>query len=238
MSTEAEAPHSTPHVPRLRRSALSRALSAASANLRPGLALQAVALAIVVGYYRSDAVRDALDVLGAWKTHYGYAFSAVSTIVSGGIIPYLYLALSGRIERGRHGTEIAFLLGFWLWRGVEVDLLYRLQGTWFGVEPSVTTVLSKMLVDQFVYNPFWIAPLQTLLMSFKEEQFSVDGVRQRFARIPFGERMMVILVSNWVVWIPAVTIVYCLPEPLQLPLSNVVTCFWALMLTSVSRDHD
>lgn len=237
MSSEAEAPHSTPHPPQLRCPVLKHAFRAAGANLRPGLALQVVALAIVVGYYRSDVVRGALDVLGAWKTAYGYGFSAVSTIIAGGVIPYLYLTLSGKIERGRHGTEIAFLLGFWLWRGLEVDLLYRLQAEWFGAEPTVTTVLQKMLVDQFVYNPFWIAPMQTLLMSLKEEQFSLDGVRRRFLRVPFGERMMLMLVSNWVVWIPAVTIVYCLPAPLQLPLSNVVICFWALMLTSVSRDQ-
>jgi len=237
MSSEAEAPHSTPPAPRLRSSALAHALSAARANLRPGLALQAVALTVVVGYYRSDVVRDALDALGALKTEYGYGFSAVSTIVSGGIIPYLFLALSGKIGRGRHGTEIAFLLGFWLWRGLEVDLLYRMQAVWFGAEPTVTSVLSKMAVDQFIYNPLWIAPMQTLLMALKEEQFSIDGVRRRFARVPFGERMMLMLVSNWVVWIPAVTIVYCLPAPLQLPLSNVVICFWAFMLTSVSRDE-
>lgn len=238
MSTEVEAPNSTTTAARLRRSALGHALAAAGANLRPGIALQLVALSIVVGYYRSDAVRGALDALGALKTEYGYGFSAVSTVVSGGLVPYAYLTLGGRIARGRHGAEIAFLLGFWLWRGLEVDAFYRLQALWFGGEPTIGAVVTKTFVDQFVYNPFWIAPLQTLLMSLKEERFSIEGVRHRFARVPFGERVMVILVSNWVVWLPAVTIVYCLPTALQLPLSNVVTCFWALMLTSVSRDHD
>ncbi len=32
-------------------------------------------------------------------------------------------------------------------------------------------------------------------------------------------------------WIPVVTIVYCLPQPLQLPVQNMVLSFWILVLS-------
>jgi hypothetical protein len=38
-------------------------------------------------------------------------------------------------------------------------------------------------------------------------------------------------VSGWTVWIPVVTIVYCLPQPLQLPVQNMVLSFWILVLS-------
>jgi hypothetical protein len=41
--------------------------------------------------------------------------------------------------------------------------------------------------------------------------------------------------SQWMVWIPAVSIIYCLPSALQIPLFNLVVCFWVLLLTFVSR---
>jgi hypothetical protein len=41
--------------------------------------------------------------------------------------------------------------------------------------------------------------------------------------------------STWAVWIPAVTIIYCLPAPLQIPLFNLVLCFWVLVLSFISK---
>jgi hypothetical protein len=45
----------------------------------------------------------------------------------------------------------------------------------------------------------------------------------------------VTLMSTWAVWIPAVAIIYCLPPPLQIPLFNLVLCFWVLVLSFISR---
>jgi hypothetical protein len=36
------------------------------------------------------------------------------------------------------------------------------------------------------------------------------------------------LMSTWAVWTPAVVIIYCLPPPLQIPLFNLVPCFWVI----------
>ena len=42
------------------------------------------------------------------------------------------------------------------------------------------------------------------------------------------------LVSGWMVWIPAVSMIYILPASLQIPLFNIVLCFWSLVLTLIT----
>lgn len=204
-------------------------------NLRPALVLQAFALAIVAGYFWSPPVRAVLDVVGALKVRYGYGYSAVATCVFGGLIPYLVLSLAGRIPRKQRLAELAFYLLLWFWKGVEVDALYRMQGVWFGEAADAGTIAIKTIVDQFGYVPLWAAPSQVLLFTWKDAGFTLIGTRAAFQRQPFVQRVLVVVFSTWVVWIPGVAIVYSLPSALQLPLFNLVLCFWCLLMSFISR---
>jgi hypothetical protein len=205
-------------------------------NLRPALVLQAFALVIVVGYFWSAGVHQALDVVGALKLRYGYAYSAVATCVFGGLIPYGVLVLAGRVPAQRRYRELAFYLALWFWKGIEVDALYRAQASWFGEGSSVATIAVKTAVDQLGYVPLWAAPSQVLLFTWKDAGFSMSGTRAAFARQGFGQRVLVVVCSTWVVWVPAVAIVYSLPSALQVPLFNLVLCFWCLLMSFISRE--
>jgi hypothetical protein len=205
-------------------------------NLRPALVLQAFALAIVCGYFWSVPVKGALDVVGALKLRYGYAYSAVATCLFGGLVPYAVLTFAGRIPRERRLAELAFYALLWFWKGMEVDALYRTQAVWFGEGSSVGTITLKTLVDQFGYVPLWAAPSQVLLFTWKDASFSLSGMRAAFRRQGFGQRVLVVMFSTWVVWIPAVAIVYSLPSALQVPLFNLVLCFWCLLMSFISRE--
>lgn len=204
-------------------------------NLRPALVLQTFALAIVAGYFWLPQVRSLLDVVGALKVRYGYGYSAVATCVFGGLIPYLVLSLAGRIPRSQRWAELAFYLLLWLWKGVEVDALYRAQGAWFGEAADAGTIAIKTIVDQFGYVPLWAAPSQVLLFTWKDAGFTLAGARAAFQRQPFVQRVLVVVFSTWIVWIPGVAIVYSLPSALQLPLFNLVLCFWCLLMSFISR---
>ena len=46
------------------------------------------------------------------------------------------------------------------------------------------------------------------------------------------------LFSVWMVWLPAVTIIYCLPGGLQIPLFAIVVCFWSIILTLIAKASD
>lgn len=205
-------------------------------NFRPALVLQAFALAIVFGYFWSTRFRDALDVVGALKQRYGYGYSAVATSVFGGLIPYTVLSLAGRIPAPRRWAELAFYLSLWSWKGMEVDAFYRAQAAWFGEGSGAGTIAIKTLVDQFGYVPLWAAPSQVLLFTWKDAGFSRSGARAAFQRQSFAQRVLVVVCSTWVVWMPAVAIVYSLPSALQVPLFNLVLCFWCLLMSFISRE--
>ncbi len=205
-------------------------------NLRPALVLQAFALLIVCGYFWSAPIKAALDVVGGLKLRYGYAYSAVATCLFGGLVPYAVLSFAGRIPRQRRFAELAFYAVLWLWKGVEVDALYRAQAVWFGEGSSVMTITLKALVDQFAYVPLWAAPSQVLLFTWKDAGFTLAGTRAAFERQSFGQRVLVVMFSTWVVWLPAVAIVYSLPSALQVPLFNLVLCFWCLLMSFISRE--
>jgi FtsH-binding integral membrane protein len=44
-----------------------------------------------------------------------------------------------------------------------------------------------------------------------------------------------LLVATWGVWVPAVAVIYLLPTALQLPLQNVVLCFFTLLVIFMTR---
>src|SRR5690606_2824532 len=130
---------------------------------------------------------------------------------------------------------LTFYVSFWLWKGVEVDAFYRAQALVFGEQADALTIATKTAVDQFVYNPLWAAPTQTVFFLWKDCDFSLAECRRPLARASASRRVLSVLLSTWVVWIPAVAVVYSLPSPLQLPLFNLVLCFWCLLLSFVSR---
>jgi hypothetical protein len=204
-------------------------------NWRPALVLQAFALAIVLGYFWLPQIHDALDVVGALKARYGYVYSALATCIFGGLIPYGVLSLTGRVHEQRRWGELAFYSLLWFCKGIEVDALYRAQALWFGEGSSFGTIAVKTAVDQFAYVPLWSAPIQVVLFTWKDAGFSATAMRAAFERQSLTQRALVVVCSTWVVWIPAVAIVYSLPSALQIPLFNLVLCFWCLLMSFISR---
>ena len=217
------------------KTVVSSGIAGVKRNALPGLALQAFALALVLAYYLVPGAHPAFDTVAGWKAHYGLAYSAVATALFGGAAPFLFLLLSGRIEPGRRRPELLFYLFFWAYRGIEVDLFYRLQAFAFGDKATLSAVLPKVLVDQFIYNPFLAAPAQVLFFLWKDRGFSFRAMRPQLNLAYLTTAVATVLFSTWMVWIPAVSIIYCLPLPLQIPLFNLVVCFWVLLLTFLSQ---
>jgi len=207
-------------------------LQGARANLRPGLALQAVALVLVVSYYELPAVNAALARLMEFRLRIGLLFPIVSTAVCGGLLPYLYLRRSSHYD-GRQG---GFLVAFWAYKGVEVALFYQLQAHLFGSGHRAGTIVTKVLVDQFIYCPILAVPDMTAAYQLMESHFNGGAVLADWRRPHwYRRRVLPVLVSNLGVWVPAVAIVYLLPTPLQLPLENLVLCFYTLVLAHQAR---
>jgi hypothetical protein len=205
------------------------------ANALPGFVLQAAALVLVVMFYHHPPTRDALERLRAFRQEAGFGFSVVSTALFGGLVPFLYLRWAPG-ARGRYGwRQGAALTLFWGYKGIEVDLWYRLMAFVVGPGIGPATIATKVVLDQFVYCPAFAVPVTVLYYEWVEGRFARGPVAADLrAGRWYARRVLPVLVSNLGVWVPATAIIYALPTPLQLPLQNVVLCFFTLLLAHLT----
>jgi hypothetical protein len=214
---------------------MAAGLAGMKQNALPGLALWTLALVLVCADWLFPSAHAVFQSVGLWKGRYGLGFSATTTAIFGGAVPFSFLLATGRIRHHRLAAELAFYTLFWAYKGVEVDLFYRLQAHLFGNQATPGTIVRKVLVDQFIYNPIWAAPTSALAFLWKESSFSWRAMRSRLGLDFMFFSVPVTLMSTWAVWVPAVAIIYCLPGPLQIPLFNLVLCFWVLVLSFISK---
>ena len=214
-------------------------LRSARANLLPGLVLQAAALALVFAFYRHDGTRAALGRVAGWREEVGVVLSILSTGFFGGLLPMLYLKLRHATRARYAAAQAAAITVFWAYKGFEVDLLYRLLARFVGEGHDFRTIAIKTVFDQFIYCPLIAVPVTVIVYEWVTARFDTGAV---VADVRAGgwvrRRVVPVLLSNLGVWLPAVCIIYALPTALQLPLQNLVLCFFTLLVAHQTRRHD
>lgn len=215
---------------------LRASLLAARANLAPGLVLQAFALALAGGYYLHAPSRAALERLAAFRTEIGLPFALVSTALFGALIPFAVLRLSKATRHRYTAGQMTALVAFWAYKGFEVSLFYALQARVFGEGTNFSTIAVKTFVDQFVYCPLIAVPCTWLIYTWVEHGFRGAPLLAEWRREGWFVRCILpLLLATWGIWVPAVAIIYLLPTALQLPLQNVVLCFFTLLVIFLTR---
>ncbi len=204
-------------------------------NLRAGIVLQCFAGLILLLYFAVPAADPVFAAVQEAKLHYGRWFPFFSTALFGGMIPLAVLWSRGGVPAGFLGKQILFMFFFWGIQGVIVDEFYRLQGEWFGHGRDPVTLFKKLLIDQGPYNLLWATPSTILCYTWKDQGFSFPAARNALAEENVFFRYLAIQMSSWSIWIPAVFMIYCLPLDLQVPMQNLVLCFFSLLLAFVSR---
>ncbi|MBK1877128.1 hypothetical protein [Pelagicoccus mobilis] len=204
-------------------------------NILPGLALQAIACVVVGVYYFAPDARWVYDWVAYVKVEYGYLYSMVTTGIFGGLLPFLYLAAVGKVPKGDFWPVGLFFLGAWSWKGIEIDFLYRMQAVMFGSDTEFWTVVKKVAFDQVVFCPLWSAPVTALLYRWKDCGFSWRRFRASLDYEFFEMEVLGVLVAIWVVWIPGTAFIYSMPSPLQLPLFQLVLCFYVLLVSVLGK---
>lgn len=210
---------------------INDAITAARANLIPGIILWLISLLLLGAYYYMPTAKFYYDIIGELKSSGGYIYSILATALFGGLIPALF---SIKILSSKSISVKSFLIFsiiLWGYRGLEVDLLYQFQSHMFGDTVSVNTILKKVAFDQFVYTMFWAAPLTVVLYLWKDCQFNFRQAVRRFEPPFIFQSWISLLISTWLVWIPSVAIIYSLPPLLQIPLFNLVLCFYVCLIT-------
>lgn len=210
-------------------------IAGARKNLVPGLALQAVAAGLVAAYYLSPTVQEALAGFTAWRLRTGLPSSALMTAIFGGFLPWLYLTATLR-GRERPGLFVGvFLTVFWGIRGIDVELFYRLQAMVFGTGNDPLTLILKVIADQLTFSMLYAVPVTALVYAWKDAGFKKQAIQRFFLPGWYRRQVLPMLISNFLIWFPACTLVYSMPMELQLPLFGLVLCFFTLLVAHVSR---
>jgi len=213
--------------PKTNRTSLAIGWEAAKANAVPAFILQGAMLAVLLSYYWSPACADLLNRLADYKEQHGLVFVVAAAILAGAIVPELFVIVF--FQRCRPGAQnlrnLAFTIPTWGVDGILVDLMYRMNATWFG---AVVTV-------QLGYNPFLAAPLEVLVYEWKNEGFSLRSVRRALTWDHYRDKIVPTLLATWAVWAPLMAIIYSLPFPLQFPLFSIALTFWVLLLTYMTN---
>jgi hypothetical protein len=208
----------------------------AKSNILPGAVLWAIGLVLVISYYQIHTVAEILDQLGDFKLRSSPWFAILSTALFGSLIPWLVQNLFLKGGEKQPFRQVPWLLLFWGFHGWQVDWLYRIQAELFGNKIDFQTILKKTLVDEFIWVPFFAVWQLVLGYLFIEKDGSVKEFKAALKQKPFFDRVIPLMIANWVVWIPAVSLIYLFPLPLQLPLMNIILALWCLILTFFAKN--
>jgi hypothetical protein len=212
-------------------------LRAARANVVPGLMVQGVMLGLLLAYWFYPPTAELLDRLAAVKQRWGYGYSAISAIIAGALVPELLRVVvfqKWRIQRVNF-ANLLFTIPFWCGMGVVVDAFYRMQAVWFGTEVEFPVIVKKVLVDQFLYNPLFAAPVTAVLYDWKNRGYGWLGLGRFFTARYYRDVVVPVLFATWGVWIPVVSILYSLPSLLQIPLFGLALSMWVMLYTWMSE---
>lgn len=216
---------------------LRMAGAAAKANLLPGLLLQCLMLVFFSLYVAHEGARHFLGEVAMVKQEAGYGFSFLSYVLAGAVLPELLRIAffqSGKPTR-RNLWLLLTAAPFWGLLGVMVDLLYRLQAVWFGTGHDGFTILRKVLVDQFLFNPLISAPLTVGWFLLRDDRFRPRAWKQILRADFFLDKVFPVLVAGWCVWIPGVVLIYSMPPLLQVPVAVFIQIFWVLIFTTMEE---
>jgi hypothetical protein len=211
-------------------------LRAARANLVPGLALQAVALALVLAYYWHPPTRAVFEQLMALRARTGLLFSIVATAICGGVLPFLYMRLQPATRAGYTWVSGLFFSVLWAYKGIEVEYWYRFLAWLVGNDAAVRTVAIKVFLDQFIYCPVWAVVVTVIAYAWQSAGFRWGPVAADFRAGHWYQRhILPATVANFGLWVPLTCLIYALPLPLQLPLFDLVLVFYTLLIAHITR---
>lgn len=207
---------------------------AIGANLLPGLCLQLFALIIGVSYFYWPTAQHVFLVFADLKAQYGRFYAIISTAIFGGLLPFIYLFFSGKISFMPF-KQLLFYLLVWAMLGGVIDAFYAFQVILFGDGTDWLTIAKKTAFDQFVFSAFITGPFIALAFLWKDQRFNWKHTKMHFDDL-VKIQIPATVVTTWIIWIPAVSLVYMMPSNLQIPLFNLVLCFYVLILAILNGE--
>jgi hypothetical protein len=209
------------------------------ASLASIIALQ-VAMALVVGiYYFWPPGSAVLSRYALWQASGGALGTGLVYSLAGGGLSEISLVCFQQKGRWTKANleSVAFKLVVFFISGCLVYEFYHYQTIWWGTGTSLSVIVPKVLVDQFGYTLLFAAPYYAILTRWHALRYSTTRLWSELRRDFFTERLLPVLVTNWMFWIPAVSFVYAMPSVLQPPLAAFATAIWGLLVTALGSQE-
>ena len=207
----------------------------AKENLVQGLVIIFFAALLVAAYYTFSSVRDALVGLQFFRTSWGLGFSMLTSAIGVGLIPGLYLMAVGKSRHdGRGFLDLLFTSLVWATNMIWVDNFYNFQDWFWGPSSTFGIVISKMLLDQFVFTAFLSIHHVGIGFRLRDLNYDFKALWRALKDDWIIKVTIPMLVNCWLTWIPGTLVVYSLPLPLQIPLMVLIQFFFALEMAFVS----
>ena len=220
--------------------AFRKGVRSAIQNLSAILALLAAMGMVVVIYYFWPAGSAFLSRYATWQHAGGIFCAGLMAGFAGGILSELcvvYIMDKGHWNR-RHVENMIFRFVVFSFSGLVVYEFYEWQAIWFGDGVSWRILLPKILVDQFIFSVFYSTTYQTLTFRWQALRYSGERLWSELNWNFVVERMLPVLVTNWMFWIPGVTLIYSMPLILQMPINIFALAMWSILLAGLSKHSD
>ena len=215
-------------------------LEAAKANRIPLAVLWSLATALVLGYYFVPGVAAALEPLRRFQVEGGWFAAFLNRFFFCSVLPGVFVFLVSAI-RPRRPLLTMLVQSVWCggW-GIVCCWFYGFQCWLFGDGIDFVTLLEKTAVNQFLWTPLCIAPVNSVFFFWLGRDMSLARTRREWPRHFIRDVYLPNLLSNWFVWVPMFFVIYAFPLPLQVQLSGIAGCVWSLVCIRVgalSRDR-
>lgn len=208
-------------------------------NWIPAVGIWVMGALIVYGFYQGGIVRTVTDEIMRLRGRFGLIYPISSMVVFGALLPSLTQIALRPADRRMALRRLPWLIPFWAYKGVEVEIFYSLQAVVWGDSPSFFTVAAKVATDQFIYNPILGAISLILYLRWVARRIGEIPAETKILTKGWYQQLVVpLLVATWALWIPAVTFVYMMPTALQLPMANLILWLWSMMLVFMAKQKD
>jgi hypothetical protein len=204
---------------------------------KPFLLIEACGLAVVILYFKNNAVRQAADAIAAYKAAGGLPFAAAASALSGAIIPEIGKAVAlgdVRITRKRI-DDVTIHLVLFAGMGILADLFYSFLARLIGDEPTVGRIAGKMAIDQLLYSPFLTLPLIALIFTCRRCGWSLFRTAAELSTQWYLRRVVTLLLPCWCFWVPMTALMYSLPPSLTFCFAMFAQGAWCLLMVFVAQ---
>ena len=191
---------------------------------------------MVCSYYWIEGSVSLFDQIAAYKANGGLVFTAVTTIISGGLLPELLKR--GMRPRGEAQPKMIELLHqFTMWGilGIMIDLFYRLQTELFGQTNDAGTLLIKVLFDLFCFTPLLSLPFIASWFLLYEKQGKLLPWLRALTFVNIYKRVLPLWVTALCFWPAMLLVVYSLPSQLQFPLFLFGNSAYSILMIFIAR---